>query len=87
MSTRHFLTLLDLTPAELQGVIERAVELKQIRNNGEIYEPLKNRVLAMIFEKASTRTRVSFETGHGPVRRPCHVPVTTRHPAGPWRTD
>jgi len=63
MSTRHFLTLLDLTPAELQGVIERAVELKQIRNSGQIYEPLKNRVLAMIFEKASTRTRVSFETG------------------------
>ena len=63
MSTRHFLTLLDLTPAELQGVIERAVELKRIRNSGEIYEPLKNRVLAMIFEKASTRTRVSFETG------------------------
>ena len=63
MSTRHFLTLLDLTPAELQGVIERAIELKRIRNNGEIYEPLKNRVMAMIFEKASTRTRVSFEAG------------------------
>lgn len=63
MSTRHFLTLLDLTPEELQGLIERAVELKRMRNAGEIYEPLKNRVMAMIFEKASTRTRVSFEAG------------------------
>ncbi|GGB83108.1 ornithine carbamoyltransferase [Marinobacterium zhoushanense] len=63
MSIRHFLTLLDMTPAELQGIIERASKLKQMRNNGEIYEPLKNRVLAMIFEKASTRTRVSFESG------------------------
>lgn len=63
MSTRHFLTLLDLSPAELQGIIERAVELKRMRNAGEIYEPLKNRVMAMIFEKASTRTRVSFEAG------------------------
>lgn len=63
MTTRHFLTLLDLTPAELKQLIQRAVELKQIRNNGEVYEPLKNQVLAMIFEKSSTRTRVSFEAG------------------------
>ncbi|BBB27216.1 ornithine carbamoyltransferase [Amphritea japonica] len=63
MTTRHFLTLLDLTPDELNKLIHRAVELKQIRNSGEIYEPLKNQVLAMIFEKSSTRTRVSFEAG------------------------
>lgn len=63
MTTRHFLTLLDLSPAELKQLIQRAVELKQIRNNGETYEPLKNQVLAMIFEKSSTRTRVSFEAG------------------------
>ncbi|MEH6576605.1 MAG: ornithine carbamoyltransferase [Amphritea sp.] len=63
MSTRHFLTLLDLTPEELHQLIRRAVELKQIRNKGETYEPLKNKVMAMIFDKSSTRTRVSFETG------------------------
>ncbi|EXJ10705.1 MULTISPECIES: ornithine carbamoyltransferase [Nitrincola] len=63
MSKRHFLTLLDLTPAELNQLIARAIELKQMRNEGVIYEPFKNRVMAMIFEKASTRTRVSFETG------------------------
>ena len=63
MGTRHFLTLLDLTPEELNKLINRAIELKRMRNAGEIYEPLKNRVMAMIFEKSSTRTRVSFEAG------------------------
>ncbi len=63
MSTRHFLTLLDLSGDELRQLIQRAVELKAIRNNKEVYEPLKNQVMAMIFEKSSTRTRVSFEAG------------------------
>jgi ornithine carbamoyltransferase len=62
-SPRHFLTLLDLSPCELNWVINRAIELKQIRNQGELYEPFRNRVLGMIFEKSSTRTRVSFEAG------------------------
>ena len=60
---RHFLTLLDFSPEELNWLIERAIELKQIHRRGEVYEPLKNRVLGMIFEKSSTRTRVSFEAG------------------------
>jgi ornithine carbamoyltransferase len=60
---RHFLTLLDLEPAELDWVIDRAIELKKMRCAGEIYEPLKNQVLGMIFEKSSTRTRISFEAG------------------------
>lgn len=60
---RHFLTLLDLSPEELNWLIERAIELKQMHKRGEVYEPLKNRVLGMIFEKSSTRTRVSFEAG------------------------
>lgn len=62
MAVRHFLTLQDLTPAELAQLIQRAIELKRMQKAGEIYEPLKNKVLAMIFEKSSTRTRVSFET-------------------------
>lgn len=61
--TRHFLTLLDLSGDELRTLVKRASELKAIRNRGEVYEPLKNRVMAMIFEKSSTRTRVSFEAG------------------------
>lgn len=63
MSIRHFLTLMDFTPAELDGLINRAIELKAMQRNGEIYEPMKNKVLGMIFEKSSTRTRVSFEAG------------------------
>jgi ornithine carbamoyltransferase len=63
MSLRHFLTLLDFTPEELRGLIERAMELKAIRRQGMPHEPLKGRVLGMVFEKSSTRTRVSFEAG------------------------
>jgi ornithine carbamoyltransferase len=63
MSTRHFLTLKDLSSDELKQLITRAGELKQMRNAGQVYEPLQNHVMAMIFEKASTRTRVSFEAG------------------------
>lgn len=61
--SRHFLTLLDLSPEELRTLVKRASELKSIRNRDEVYEPLKNKVMAMIFEKSSTRTRVSFEAG------------------------
>jgi ornithine carbamoyltransferase len=60
---RHFLTLTDLSPAEFRQIIARAIELKAMQHRGEIFEPLKNKVLAMIFEKSSTRTRVSFESG------------------------
>jgi ornithine carbamoyltransferase len=59
---RHFLTLKDLTALELEQLITRAIELKRMHKAGEIYQPLKNKVLAMIFEKSSTRTRVSFES-------------------------
>ena len=63
MSARHFLSLMDFTPEELLGVIRRGVELKDLRKRGVLFEPLKNRVLGMIFEKSSTRTRISFEAG------------------------
>jgi len=63
MSVRHFLTLRDLTAEELHGVIERAIHLKNEWRNGTAGEPFKNKVLGMIFEKSSTRTRVSFEAG------------------------
>lgn len=62
-SPRHFLSLLDLTPEELRNLINRASELKRMLRAGEAHGPLKNRTLGMIFEKSSTRTRVSFETG------------------------
>ena len=63
MNARHFLSMMDYTPEELSGLIRRGVELKDLRNRGVLFEPLKNRVLGMIFEKSSTRTRLSFEAG------------------------
>lgn len=62
MSVRHFLTLSDFTPVELERLLARAIELKAMRRDGLRHEPLKNKVLAMLFEKSSTRTRVSFES-------------------------
>ena len=62
-TVRHFLTLTDLKSDEFRQLINRAIVLKDMQRRGEIFEPLKNKVLAMIFEKSSTRTRVSFEAG------------------------
>lgn len=59
---RHFLTLLDLAPSELRELIRRAIELKALHQRGHAYQPLRNCVLGMVFEKSSTRTRVSFES-------------------------
>jgi ornithine carbamoyltransferase len=61
LSTRHFLTLLDLAPEELGALVGRAIELKQQARPGAQAKLLKNRLLALVFEKSSTRTRVSFE--------------------------
>lgn len=63
MAKRHFLTLLDVSPGELTAIVEHAIQLKADRRAGKIAEPFKNKVLGMIFEKSSTRTRVSFEAG------------------------
>ena len=60
---RHFLTLMDLSCAELRDLIERAIELKALRYAGTEPQSLSGKLLAMIFTKASTRTRVSFEAG------------------------
>jgi len=59
MAIRHFLSLLDLNPEELDGIIQRAIELKKT----PISDAFSGKVLAMVFEKSSTRTRLSFETG------------------------
>lgn len=58
---RHFTSLLDFSSAELRTIINRAIELKNHRDPD--YQPLKGKVLGMIFEKSSTRTRISFEAG------------------------
>ncbi len=63
MSARHFLSLLDLAPETLEDLLVRAVELKQWLRAGKAHTPLAQKTLAMVFDKSSTRTRVSFETG------------------------
>ncbi len=55
---RHFLTLNDLAPAELRGIVARAIELKA---DPSLASSLRRKTLALIFEKASTRTRIAFE--------------------------
>jgi ornithine carbamoyltransferase len=68
---RDFLSLYDVTPSEMEALLVRASELKRLRDTPAAPRPLEGKVLGMIFEKASTRTRVSFEVaifemgGHG----------------------
>ena len=63
MSTRHFLSLLDFTSDELRSLIEHAIDVKSRLEQGIAHTPLSGKLLGMIFEKSSTRTRVSFEAG------------------------
>ncbi|MCM3040906.1 ornithine carbamoyltransferase [Paenibacillus motobuensis] len=60
---RDFLEMDDYSTEEIQYLIDLAVELKRKQKNGEVYEPLKGKTVGLIFEKSSTRTRVSFEVG------------------------
>jgi ornithine carbamoyltransferase len=62
-ATRHFLELKDFSRAELDYLMARTRVLKSRQRSATLYQPLKGKTLAMIFEKNSTRTRVSFEAG------------------------
>ncbi|GGM33923.1 ornithine carbamoyltransferase [Paraliobacillus quinghaiensis] len=63
LSGRDFLTLADYSKEEITYLLQLAKEIKQKKKQGEVYQPLKGKVLGLIFEKSSTRTRVSFEVG------------------------
>ncbi|RBW50574.1 ornithine carbamoyltransferase [Marinobacter sp. F3R11] len=63
MAARHFLTLNDMTTTELESLVDHGTRLRNEWRQGKVRDSLRNRVLAMIFEKSSTRTRVSFEAG------------------------
>ena len=63
LSARHFLQFRDFTRDEFDHLFARTKWIKQRFKAYELYQPLRDRTLAMVFEKASTRTRVSFEAG------------------------
>lgn len=63
LAGKDFLQLDDVTPNDLQELIQFAVQLKNMQKLGKSHRYLEGKTLAMIFEKSSTRTRVSFETG------------------------
>ena len=63
LKTKDLLTLAELTPKEFSGLIDDSIKLKKELKNKGNKPVLKNKTLTMIFQKPSTRTRVSFETG------------------------
>jgi ornithine carbamoyltransferase len=60
---KDFLKIADFTPEEIGYLVDTAIDLKRRRAMGELFEPLRGKTIAMIFEKLSTRTRVSFQAG------------------------
>jgi len=60
---RHFLDLIDIPKPVLQGMIDRSRQMKAALKRGEQKKPLAGKTLAMVFDKPSTRTRVSFDVG------------------------
>ncbi len=59
---KDILTILDLTKTDIDYLLKRAVELKYMQKQGILYRPFTGKTLGLIFDKPSTRTRVSFET-------------------------
>ncbi|WP_028538124.1 MULTISPECIES: ornithine carbamoyltransferase [Paenibacillus] len=63
LNGRDFIELTDYSTDEIHYLIDLAIELKRKQKNGEVYQPLRGKTVGLIFEKSSTRTRVSFEVG------------------------
>lgn len=84
---QHFLSITDLTPSELLALLDEALFLKhELKSRGQNQPYLTNKTLAMIFEKPSLRTRVSFEIGmtqlggHAINLQPAEIGLGTREP-------
>ncbi len=60
---KDFISILDISSEELSEILAEAARLKHLRAEGVVHELLRGRTLAMIFEKSSTRTHISFEVG------------------------
>ena len=67
----HLLKLLDLSTEEITGILDLADQLKYERKHNIPHRHLEGQTLGMIFQKSSTRTRVSFETGMYQLGMPC----------------
>ncbi len=63
LKNRNFLTLMDFTPKEINYFLDLARDLKRAKYTGTEVQRLKGKNIALIFEKASTRTRCAFEVG------------------------
>ncbi|MBR1533767.1 MAG: ornithine carbamoyltransferase, partial [Ruminococcus sp.] len=61
LNNKHFLKLLDFTPAEIEGLIDLAADLKAKKKAGISHRMCEGKSIALIFEKTSTRTRCAFE--------------------------
>jgi ornithine carbamoyltransferase len=83
---KDFLKLADFTPEEVLYLIDTAIDLKRKRATGEVFEPLRGRTVALLFEKPSTRTRVSFQAAiaqlgaHGFFLRPDELQTSRGEP-------
>ena len=85
--TRHFLALHDYTKDELDGMLALAADLKVKQKSGVPHKLLDGKTVALIFEKSSTRTRVSFEVGRLSAGRSRSVHVVGQLPDGSRRAD
>ena len=85
MTPTHFLQLKNFSRDEFDYLFERTRWIKERFKRYEIYQPLRDRTLGMVFEKSSTRTRVSFEAAMTAVRRHA-IFSAARHSLGPRRT-
>ena len=63
MNQKHLLKLMDWSAEEIGQTLDLAADLKKKQKAGISFQPLKGKTLGMIFQKSSTRTRVSFEVG------------------------
>ncbi|MDW7681184.1 MAG: ornithine carbamoyltransferase [bacterium] len=81
---KHFLSIADLTREEIEELLDLAIELKEKQKKHESHQLLKGQTLAMIFQKPSARTRISFEVGmfqlggHALYLAPADIGVGTR---------
>lgn len=63
MAVRHFISLFDFSPVQLQNLLDRAIKMKAMQKSGESHRVLEGKTLAMLFEQRSTRTRLGFAAG------------------------